>query len=57
MCTHTCITCTYFITMLFVLGYQNLNSPLHLATKHDHLGVVDLLGRSGADVSIVNKVQ
>ena len=42
---------------LLICGYQNLNSPLHLATKHDHIDVVDLLGRAGADVSIVNKVQ
>ena len=43
-----------FITYLFL--YQNLNTPLHLAAKNDHVDVVEMLGTARADVSIVNKV-
>ena len=61
-CVRACILSYVYTSFTIYLlysfyGYQNLCSPLHLAAKHDRIEVVEILGKAGSDVNIVNKVR
>lgn len=43
-------------TIVYFILLQNRDTPLHLASKVDHLELVEILTKSGADTTSVNKV-
>ena len=44
------------ISNVFSVFIQNRDTPLHLASKEGHCELVEILTKSGADTTVVNKV-